>query len=116
MSITRNTNETSQEYHARIAREHFARVKDRARTSLQKARVSAYEAYKASVVAKNIQYGAAWNPCPFNEFKWRKCVLCKEEIRDDPYGHNPYPLAKRGHCCGKCNGDVVQSRWRSLGF
>ena len=43
-----------------------------------------------------------------------KCVLCKQEIRRDPFtqwdqGNNAEPLAK-GRCCDNCNYDVMAVR------
>jgi hypothetical protein len=37
------------------------------------------------------------------------CILCKSDIKDDPYGHNPEPLAsiKDGVCCSECNSSKV---------
>ena len=36
-----------------------------------------------------------------------KCVICKNKIVPDfggwPGGHNPWPIKKKGRCCGKCN-------------
>jgi hypothetical protein len=95
---------------AREAREEFERVKATASTPLEKARVRAYEAHVADVKEKNKQYGANWNPHAYHNFQWEECVICHREIRDDPYGHNPAPLAKSGHCCGKCNAKVVTKR------
>ena len=34
------------------------------------------------------------------------CVICKNKITPDPGGwpggHNPWPIKKKGKCCGKC--------------
>lgn len=30
------------------------------------------------------------------------CVLCGD-VLDNPYGHNPAPLAESGRCCSVCN-------------
>lgn len=30
------------------------------------------------------------------------CVLCGD-VLDNPYGHNPAPLAESGRCCSGCN-------------
>lgn len=37
------------------------------------------------------------------------CVLCNEKC-ECPWGNNPYPLATRGVCCGKCNTKVIMAR------
>lgn len=96
--------------HARLAREEFARVKAAAKTPTEKARVRAYEAHLADVKRKNEQFKANWNPHAYGDFKWQECVLCHREIRDDPYGHNPAPLANDGHCCSLCNAKVIKAR------
>ena len=40
-----------------------------------------------------------------------KCVICKNKIVPDaggwPGGHNPWPVKKKGRCCGKCNYEKV---------
>tara|TARA_R100000789_G_scaffold5726_1_gene9793 strand:+ start:146 stop:319 length:174 start_codon:yes stop_codon:yes gene_type:complete len=39
------------------------------------------------------------------------CVICKNKITPDPGGwaggHNPWPIKKKGKCCGKCNYEKV---------
>lgn len=43
------------------------------------------------------------------------CVLCTETITDDPYGHNPAPLADHGVCCSDCNTTkVIPARFAEL--
>jgi len=37
-----------------------------------------------------------------NQLVDANCVLCGN-VLDDPYGHNPAPLAEEGRCCGECN-------------
>ena len=43
-----------------------------------------------------------------------KCVICKEPILTDPCGwdgsHNPWPVRKKGRCCGECNDMIVIPR------
>jgi hypothetical protein len=90
--------------------EEFARYKAAATTETELARVKGYEAHVASVEEKNKFFGANWNPHAFSSFQWKPCVLCRKEIRDDPYGHNPAPLAKKGVCCSKCNDRVCDER------
>ena len=90
--------------------EEFARYKAAATTETELARVKGYEAHVASVQEKNKFFGANWNPHFFSSFQWKPCVLCRKEIRDDPYGHNPAPLAKKGVCCSKCNDRVCDAR------
>lgn len=34
------------------------------------------------------------------------CAICGKPITDDPYGHNPWPVAE-GRCCTECNKNVV---------
>lgn len=34
------------------------------------------------------------------------CAICGKPITDDPYGHNPWPVAE-GRCCTECNRNVV---------
>ena len=40
-----------------------------------------------------------------------KCVICKNEIVPNigglSEGHNPWPIKKKGMCCGKCNYEKV---------
>ena len=40
-----------------------------------------------------------------------KCVICKNKIVPDfggwDGGHNPWPVKKKGRCCGKCNYERV---------
>ena len=37
------------------------------------------------------------------------CVICKNVITDDKYGHNPEPFAsfEDGRCCTNCNSNFV---------
>ena len=39
------------------------------------------------------------------------CVICKNKITPDPGGWpgglNPWPIKKKGKCCGKCNDEKV---------
>jgi len=90
--------------------EEFARYKAAATTETELARVKGYEAHVASVEEKSREFGVDWNPHLFGSFQWKPCVLCRKEIRDDPYGHNPAPLAKTGVCCSKCNDRVCDER------
>ena len=92
---------------ARAAREEFARIKAAAKTETEIARVEAYEAYRASVTRSNETMGTSYNPHPYKNFKWKECVLCHTEIRDDPFGHNPAPLVRSGQCCSSCNTSQV---------
>lgn len=34
------------------------------------------------------------------------CAICGKPITDDPYGHNPLPVAE-GRCCTECSKNVV---------
>ena len=107
---TSENSETFAARYARESREKFAVIKASAQTELEKARVAAYEAHVESVKEKNEKWGTNFNPHGYDNFQWKMCVLCKKEIRDDPFGHNPFPLKKKGVCCGKCNEDVVDAR------
>ena len=40
------------------------------------------------------------------------CCFCKNKT-ECPYGNSPFPLAKRGKCCGECNNAIILIR---LGF
>ena len=99
---------------ARQAREKFAKIKAKATTTLQLARVKAYEAHVEMVRQCNEKDGTNYNPHPYDNFKWMTCVLCNKEIHDDPYGHNPYPLKEEGNCCTKCNKLVTYTRFSQL--
>ena len=39
------------------------------------------------------------------------CVICKNKKTPAPGGwdggHNPWPIKKKGKCCGKCNDEKV---------
>ena len=96
------------------ARNAFEQIKANAHNAKQKARVKAYEAHLAKTEAMNRLYNAHFHPHPYSSFRWEKCVICRHEIRDDPFGHNPYPLAEDGHCCSKCNQLVVEARIADL--
>ena len=91
-------------------RDAFQQIKANAQTAKEKARVRAYEAHLVKVQAMNRMYNAHWRPHAYADFRWETCVICRKEIRDDPYGHNAYPLAEEGHCCSKCNEVVVEAR------
>lgn len=69
-----------------------------------------YRTYVASIQKLNERYNVDWKPRPYEHFQWKQCVLCKEEIRDDPYGHSAYPLSNEGVCCSLCNEYVVEAR------
>lgn len=99
---------------AQEAREAFKVVKMNATTKTELARVSAYEKHCEEVKATNERVGYDYNPHPYKDFKWDTCVLCRKEIGDDPYGHNPYPLAEDGHCCSRCNKLVIYTRMKSI--
>lgn len=43
--------------------------------------------------------------------KKQVCCLCGAELEGE--GNNPYPLAKKGRCCDKCNWDVVMARLKA---
>jgi len=53
---------------------------------------------------------------------WKICVLCKNpilpQVNKDGFlwdrGHNPYPLATKGSCCGDCNHDVIYARLKEM--
>lgn len=79
-------------------------------TTVMKARANAYQLYKARIEEMNRLHNGNWNPHPYENFQWNQCVLCKIEIRDDPYGHNPSPIANEGVCCTRCNRYVVDAR------
>ena len=76
------------------------------------ARVKAYEAYLEKVKTDNEKFNTSFNPQPYSSFGWEECVLCHNEIRDDPYGHNAAPEAE-GICCSECNQDVINQRQKS---
>jgi len=44
----------------------------------------------------------------------KDCVICKEPILPDSCGwdggHNPWPVRKKGRCCGECNDMIVIPR------
>jgi hypothetical protein len=117
--------ENYQDRHAREAREDFQRIKERAyklkaeahaaviEAGIELARVKAYELYIAGVKRKNEHFKTNYHPTPISLFGWEQCVLCDEEIRDDPYGHNAQPLAE-GICCSGCNNKVVETRFNML--
>ena len=44
--------------------------------------------------------------------KNQKCVMCGNSITG--YGHNPYPVKKKGRCCDTCNVEVIQERLRQV--
>ena len=73
------------------------------------ARVKAYEAHVEETNKKNKEYSTNYYPIPYSVWGWEECVLCHNEIRDDPYGHNAAPLAD-GICCSECNHKVVRAR------
>jgi len=113
--------EDYQARHAREAREEFAKIKEQAlklkaeaHAAIQKAgvaqdRVKAYEAHVEETNKKNKEYGTNYHPHPYSSFGWAECALCHNEIRDDPFGHNPEPLAN-GVCCSECNKEVFLVR------
>lgn len=77
-----------------------------------------YVAYLRMIAKKNAEFWVrmddeskatwdGWNAPPQWDFKWKECAICHKTIGDDPYGHNPAPVVKRGVCCTKCNDQVV---------
>ena len=44
----------------------------------------------------------------------KSCVICREPIYADfngwDGGHNPWPVRKKGRCCGECNDAIVVPR------
>ena len=115
--------ENYQDRHAREAREDFERIKARAyklkaeahaaviEAGIELARVKAYEAHLEDIKNNNALHGTNYNPHPYSSFGWEECMLCHNEIRDDPYGHNAAPLAD-GICCKACNQDVIAERMK----
>jgi hypothetical protein len=99
---------------AQEAREAFKAVKMNATTKTELARVAACETYVEEVKAMSERVKYAYNPHPYKNFKWETCGVCRKEIMDDPYGHNPYPLAEDGHCCSRCNRLVIYTRMKSI--
>jgi hypothetical protein len=73
------------------------------------ARVKAYENHVEETNKKNKEYGTNYYPKAYSVWGWEECVLCHNEIRDDPHGHNPEPLAN-GVCCTECNKEVQLAR------
>jgi len=87
-----------------------------------------YVAYLRRLARKNAEFWVrmsddrkatwtGWNPHDQWNFKWETCVICTKTIGDDPYGHNPAPVKKRGSCCTRCNDEVVvPTRFARAGF
>ena len=50
-----------------------------------------------------------YTPMPMAKFKYPTCVLCRQMVVDDPFGHSAEPLAS-GRCCTDCNDAVIQAR------
>jgi hypothetical protein len=73
------------------------------------ARVKAYENHLNETYFNNALNGTNYYPLPYSCWGWEECVLCHNEIRDDPHGHNAAPLAN-GICCSECNHKVVRAR------
>jgi len=77
------------------------------------AKENAYEAYCEGVKEQNEKHGTHWKPHPISDFQWKQCVLCRNIIADDPYGHNPFPLCEvedtESRACGRCNAEHVIS-------
>ena len=112
-----NAEEAAKEF-AEIKAQAF-KLKDEAQAAINKAgvalaRVKAYEAHVEETNKKNKEYGTNYYPKAYSVWGWEECVLCHNEIRDDPHGHNPEPLAN-GVCCTECNREVVLAR-RIQGF
>jgi len=124
--------ENYQDRHAREAREDFQRIKERAyklqaeaiklraeaksaeiEARIEVERVEAYELYLSDVYNTNNRFKTNYHPHPISSFGWEQCVLCYDEIRDDPFGHNAQPLAE-GPCCSRCNKRVVEERFKKL--
>jgi len=83
--------------------------------SINEQRIKAYKRHVIETNVMNARLGTDYNPRPYSDFQWRQCVLCNQEIRDDPFGHNPAPLADDGYCCSKCNSTkVVHARMLEL--
>ena len=70
---------------------------------------SGYAKYVKGVILTNLCCGTDAVPIPFSEFQHKTCVLCQATIADDPFGHNPQPLAE-GVCCSLCNERVLLAR------
>ena len=37
----------------------------------------------------------------------KQCVICELEMRDNDWGHNPWPVADGGKCCDACQKEHV---------
>jgi hypothetical protein len=77
-------------------------------------RQKAYETYRAKVEADNKRLGTHFTAHPYENFQWKECAICNQEIRDDPYGHNPDPVKEDGVCCSNCNRLVIYTRMRGV--
>lgn len=111
--LKENAEEAAKEF-AEIKAQAF-KLKDEAQAAINKAgvalaRVKAYEAHVEETNKKNKEYGTNYYPKAYSVWGWEECVLCHNEIRDDPHGHNAQPLAE-GICCSKCNLKVRIARW-----
>lgn len=123
-TINEETLTDRQERKAREAREEFTKVKAQAyklkaeahaaviEASVAMARVKAYEEYLEKVKRDNEKFNTSFNPQPYSVWGWEECVLCHNEIRDDPFGHNAAPQAE-GICCSDCNQYVINQRQKS---
>jgi len=73
------------------------------------ARVKAYDNHLNETYFNNALNGTKYYPLPYSCWGWEECVICHNEIRDDPHGHNAAPFAD-GICCSECNHKVVRAR------
>jgi len=99
---------------AEEAAKEFAEIKAQAainKDGVALARVKAYEAHVEETNKKNKEYGTNYYPLDYSVWGWEECVLCHNEIRDDPFGHNAAPLAN-GVCCKACNQQVIAERMK----
>lgn len=83
-------------------------------TNTESERRTAYEAYCQKVAIDNQRHGTNCHPHPYENFQWEDCAICRQEIRDDPYGHNPAPVKNDGVCCSNCNRLVIFQRLRGV--
>ena len=70
------------------------------RMSLQSQRLLAYQQHVLHV--RNISTRTEFRPYEYKDFQWNTCAVCRTEIRDTAFGHNPAPLADTGVCCNTC--------------